>query len=256
MSATTTLDGALQAYKQKRYAEAMQQFSNLAADHAKDPQIWMWLAAACREAGHIDEAKQHFQEVFRLTSEPKLVELARASLAQLENSRSGMQQNGTARTSSGHPRAESVLTQPVMAAAPVPDSSAAPALQDRQKSHTSLLQRLGQGWENLGFQTKLALLLVGSAAIPVIAVTQSLGRIAENRLASEYEAGLRQNLTILTDAVENAQDTNKVVAATMAKSLRESGIDLNQPTEVSARRKLLESIAEDPSDDLMGQSFH
>ena len=75
-------------------------------------------------------------------------------------------------------------------------------------------------------------------------------------MAATYEGTLIQELNILNEAVENAQDSNKVVVASIAKSVENAGIDLSNPTEVSARRALLANFAVDPLNDLIGQSFH
>jgi hypothetical protein len=121
---------------------------------------------------------------------------------------------------------------------------------------TSFWQRLIQPWDNLNFRTKLLILLLTSSALPVIAVTQALENVTENRFQAKYEENLKQELQVLDDAIENAQETNKVVAATIAKLVRDSGIDLSNSKEVAAQRKALATFAEDPSNDLIGQSFH
>jgi len=120
----------------------------------------------------------------------------------------------------------------------------------------SFWQRPRRGWDNLGFRTKLALLLAGSAAIPVIVVTQALESVAENRLRANYEGSLKKDLVILNEQVKKAQDTNKLVAATIAKSVQNVDIDLSKPKEVSASRTILANIVSDPTDNLIRQSFH
>ena len=77
---------AIQTYKEGRYTEAVQQFSKLADEHDRNPQLLVWLGAACREAGMLEEAKIHFQETLRLSDDPKVTHMARTSLAKLVNS--------------------------------------------------------------------------------------------------------------------------------------------------------------------------
>jgi methyl-accepting chemotaxis protein PixJ len=77
---------AIQTYQEGRYEEAVQQFSQLAAEHAKDAQLRVWLGAACREAGLVEEAKLHFQETLRLTDDPTITNRARTSLAKMADS--------------------------------------------------------------------------------------------------------------------------------------------------------------------------
>lgn len=76
---------AIQTYKDGRYQEAVQQFSKLTDEHGKNPQLQVWLGAACREAGMLEEAKMHFQETLRLSDDPKVTHTARTSLSKLVN---------------------------------------------------------------------------------------------------------------------------------------------------------------------------
>ena len=123
------------------------------------------------------------------------------------------------------------------------------------KSNPGFGQHFRRGWDNLNFRTKLALLLVGTAVIPVIVVTQVINNIAENLLLASYQNTLAKELIILNEAVENVQDRNKVIAASIAQAVGNAGIDLSNPTEVSARRALLGTFTTAPSDDLIGH-FH
>jgi methyl-accepting chemotaxis protein PixJ len=77
---------AIQTYKEGRYTEAVQQFSELADEHDQNPQLLVWLGAACREAGMVEEAKIHFQETLRLSDDPKVTHTAQTSLTKLVNS--------------------------------------------------------------------------------------------------------------------------------------------------------------------------
>ena len=56
---------------------------------------------------------------------------------------------------------------------PATDSENKP-LQPTEPENPSFFQRLHQGWKNLSFRNKLALLLVGGAALPLLAATQSM----------------------------------------------------------------------------------
>jgi twitching motility protein PilJ len=77
---------AIQTYKEGRYTEAVQQFTELIEEQDKNPQLLVWLGAACREAGMVEEAKMHFQETLRLSDDPKVTHMARTALTQLVNS--------------------------------------------------------------------------------------------------------------------------------------------------------------------------
>jgi methyl-accepting chemotaxis protein PixJ len=77
---------AIQTYQEGRYQEAVQQFSELMQEHKNNPQLRVWMGAACREAGMVEEAKMHFQETLRLSNDPQITHTARTSLSKLVNS--------------------------------------------------------------------------------------------------------------------------------------------------------------------------
>ena len=74
-------------------------------------------------------------------------------------------------------------------------------------------------------------------------------------MLASYQNTLEKELIILNEAIENVQDSNKVVAASIAQAVENAGIDLSNPTEVSARRALLAPFTTAPSDDVIGH-FH
>ncbi|HEY9807349.1 MAG TPA: tetratricopeptide repeat protein, partial [Candidatus Obscuribacterales bacterium] len=78
-----SFDQALQAYKKGQYQESLSQFLQLVSQHPQDAKLRLWLAASHREAGQPEAAKQQFQEVLKLTTDSKLIDLARTSLAKL-----------------------------------------------------------------------------------------------------------------------------------------------------------------------------
>lgn len=117
-------------------------------------------------------------------------------------------------------------------------------------------EQIRQKWDNLGFRSKLALLLVGSAAIPVIVVTQALEKVAEQRLLDSYEDSLKQELAVLNNEVNKVTDINKVVAGSIANSVESSGLNLNNPSEVVAQRALLSKLVAYSVDEDFNQSFH
>lgn len=132
-----------------------------------------------------------------------------------------------------------------------------PSLVTQRESSPAIFgQRLRRGWDNLNFQAKLAFILVSSVAIPVIVLTQALDQVSKNLLFNSYNDIIKQELNVLNETLENVQDSNKVVVASIGKSVENAGIDLSNPTEVSARRALLANFAVDPLNDLIGQSFH
>jgi len=82
---TAQYQEALHSYSEGRYEEAMRQFSDLLYEDPRNPKLHIWLGAAFRKAGKIDYAKVEYQQVLTLTDDPDLLDLAKTSLAQIQN---------------------------------------------------------------------------------------------------------------------------------------------------------------------------
>ncbi|MGA7955378.1 MAG: methyl-accepting chemotaxis protein [Gloeobacterales cyanobacterium] len=74
---------ATQAYKEGRFEDALQLFSQLSYENPKNAQIRTWLGTAYREVGLVEEAKIEFQEALKLADEPKTIYMARTALEKL-----------------------------------------------------------------------------------------------------------------------------------------------------------------------------
>ncbi len=81
---TAQLNEARQAYREKNYEEAVRKLSMLAVDHGEDPQVRLWLGYALYGAGRLDECRVQLQQTLKLTTDPKVLETARAALAKLD----------------------------------------------------------------------------------------------------------------------------------------------------------------------------
>jgi len=167
----TQLDQALEAYKQGNYEEARQQFSTLAANHAEDAEIRLWLGAASREAGYLDTAGFQFQEVLRLTRDPQLANLARASLVeqkngnhtrvQLENSATqDSHQGGAANNGSDHSQSP-LSSKLAINASPVPQPTTSITPEKFQRA--PLL-------EQMSLRAKATALAIALSVLPVLAI--------------------------------------------------------------------------------------
>jgi len=82
---TVQYQEALHSYSEGRYEEAMRQFSDLLYEDPRNPKLHIWLGAAFRKAGKIEYAKVQYQQVLTLTDDPDLLDLAKTSLAQIQN---------------------------------------------------------------------------------------------------------------------------------------------------------------------------
>jgi PAS domain S-box-containing protein len=81
---------ATQAYREGRFEDALQLFSQLSYESPKNAQLRTWLGATYREVGLLEEARIEFQEALKLTDEPRTIHLARTSLEKLKRTSSNM----------------------------------------------------------------------------------------------------------------------------------------------------------------------
>ena len=129
------------------------------------------------------------------------------------------------------------------------------------KSSTSLWGRLIQPWNNLNFQTKLALLLIISTAMPVIAVTQGLTSINQKREFGQLKESLQKDgRTFAGEYVLWTQVESQSQAQNLANLIQATKIDLSNPQQVLANQKLLKDSllfenGEDPESNKSFQIF-
>ncbi len=129
------------------------------------------------------------------------------------------------------------------------------------KSSTSLWQKLIQPWDNLNFQTKLALLLILGTAVPVIAVTQGLTSINQKREFQQLKENLQKDgRAFAGEYVLWTQVESQSQAKNLANLIQATKIDLSNPQQVLANQKLLKDSlliqnGEDPESNKSFQIF-
>ena len=114
----------------------------------------------------------------------------------------------------------------------------------QQKPHKpSFLQFLTQPWNNLNFRTKLAILLIGSATLPVIVATQGMVNISKQNLLLKFQQSLEQQDTNFKEnMVVWAATEAETEATTIAEVVQALKIDLSNPKQVAAQRELLQTF--------------
>jgi hypothetical protein len=104
-------------------------------------------------------------------------------------------------------------------------------------------QGLTQPWDNLKFRTKLAMLLMISAAVPVIAVTQGLVTLNKSHQLAQLKESLQKDGKAFTqDYVLWPQVESEAQAENISKLIQATKIDLSNPSEVSNRRSFLQDF--------------
>ncbi|MBW4618013.1 MAG: cache domain-containing protein [Cyanosarcina radialis HA8281-LM2] len=101
----------------------------------------------------------------------------------------------------------------------------------------------GGWWNKLGFGSRLALLLIAGAAVPVIAVTQGIVWFSQQNAQKNLLATVKSNGGGFRDDYVLWQRLESVSQAhTIAKTVGAAKIDLQNPSQVEANRPLLETL--------------
>jgi len=98
---------------------------------------------------------------------------------------------------------------------------------------------LRRRWENLAFQSKLAIMFVSGATVPLIAVVQATTILSESNFLTQLNQTLDKDLSALADEVSYNKELTLVKAAKLADQVEVAGVDLNNPQSVSWHRTLL-----------------
>jgi len=103
-------------------------------------------------------------------------------------------------------------------------------------------QRFGQRWANLSLRNKFALLMVLSATVPTVTVTQALVSLNKSRAVSDAkELAIQQSGAFQTEYVLGAQTDASSRSASLARLVQASGID---PSNSAKRKPALQSLVQ------------
>ena len=135
-------------------------------------------------------------------------------------------------------------------------SSQKQSAQKQTKQKSGVFQRLSQGWENLNFRSKLTLLLVGGIALPVIAVTQGMVKIAQGQSIRSLEAILQSKLFLLEEKIKEEKIVLRGDATALALEVQTAKVDFNNPDKVSAYRQQLQDFVASIQKEDSNRSFY
>ncbi len=102
-------------------------------------------------------------------------------------------------------------------------------------------RRLGSKWSNLPIRAKISILLVTGATIPVIAVTQGIVEFAKQESFKSLQEKLATGLLVLEEEINLEKRSLSTNANALALAVQTAGINLNDPTEVTANAQKLQS---------------
>ena len=112
-------------------------------------------------------------------------------------------------------------------------STQVPAPQSAPKSG------LKSQWHNLKFINKLTILLLGSVAIPVIAITQSIVVVSQAESIASLQKVLKSELSLLSGQINEQKSELVADSKNLATSLELSQIDINQPITAAQTSQLV-----------------
>lgn len=121
----------------------------------------------------------------------------------------------------------------------------APLLSPSQEKPRSvpIWRQLFQSWGNLSIRTKLSLILVSGAAVPVIAVTQGLVWFSQQNAQANLEETLRtRNASLVNDYILWYKGESAAYAYTIAKTMEATSINLQNPKLIDLHRPLLQFL--------------
>ena len=124
-----------------------------------------------------------------------------------------------------------------------------------QKSN-SWWQRLGNKWNNLSIRTKISILLVTGATIPVIAVTQGIVEFARRESFDSLKDNLKTGLAILETEIEDEKQSLAANANALALSVQAANINLNDRNSVDSNREKLQSLIAEVKQQQPNASFY
>jgi methyl-accepting chemotaxis protein len=139
--------------------------------------------------------------------------------------------------------------------------STEPLTAQQPSTKKTFWQQLIQPWNNLNFQTKLALLLIVSTALPVVAITQGLVFINHKRELQQLKENLEKDGRSFTgEYVQWTQIESQSQAENLANLIQATKIDLSNPKQVSVNQQFLQSSlniqnGEDPESNKNFQIF-
>jgi len=107
-------------------------------------------------------------------------------------------------------------------------------------------QKLQARWNNISFRNKLTLIILGSVAVPVVAVTQVSVTLTRGNLLDDLEDQLTLELAALEEQINDDYEELAEESEIMARNAAITGADLNNPA--AAQRVLTNTLEANPNE--------
>ena len=113
--------------------------------------------------------------------------------------------------------------------------------------------------KKLGFRSQMSLLLLGSLAVAVIGVTESLITLSENHLNESLRKQVEADMSELNLILDATTASHRAVVSALGSTLEAQGIDLSNAEQVQGQQALLNSLVvgdrDGQVDNPLGTSF-
>ncbi len=126
----------------------------------------------------------------------------------------------------------------------------------KQNFFDSWWQKLGQQWNNLPVRSKISILLVTGATIPIIVVTQGIVEFAKRESLRGLQNNLATKLVLLEEQINIAKLDLANNANTLALLVQAAEIDLQEEDSVVANKQKLQSFVTDVKNQQPNASFY
>lgn len=172
------------------------------------------LATALEQSGRIKEAKSVYQEVVDAEPVGSMGAIALKALEALNLPES----NSLVPPSINIDTPEPQLIQP-----------------QKKKKQFTPTKSIFKYWDNLNLRAKLAIFVVASGALPVVAVTQGLVTLNHNRALQDLKASLQKDGSSFRDEyVLWTQGESETKAENLAALIEATKLDLSNPSQVAS----------------------
>jgi methyl-accepting chemotaxis protein len=119
-----------------------------------------------------------------------------------------------------------------------------------------LWQKPAKAWNNLSIRTKITVLLITGATIPLIAVTQGIVRLSRESALNNLQNNLKTELLILEKSIKSETRQIEDNSRVLAQSVAAASINLNDPATVAVQQSKLTSFVQTAKDLKPDASFY
>jgi methyl-accepting chemotaxis protein PixJ len=103
-------------------------------------------------------------------------------------------------------------------------------------------KNIGIIWNNIPIRSKIVILLIAGAIIPVVAVTQGIVEVSKQEALNNLQIGLKSKLSLLAESIDTQKQTLEANANTLALSVQTGNIDLRNSNDDRKLQALIDGV--------------